>query len=115
MLVNRDGDVLADSFKGSKYLGPQAVLEALDELIADRHADAPGTAADAKSALPTPEKVAKKYTIDGFGQGGQGNIAIVNGQFVSEGDALDEGVIVERVTKNHVEISMDGNTYLLYP
>ena len=115
VLVNRAGAVLADSYKGKNYVGPQVVLKALEDRLANRGIDPPGAAEETADTLPTPEKLAKKYKIDGFGQGARQNIAIINGNFTAQGDELEPGVVVERIEKSHVVVLHEGNRYLLYP
>jgi len=115
VLINNKGDVLADSFKGSEYLGPQTVLEKLKDLLAERKTDPVGISEATGKLLPTPNTLAKKFKINGFGQGSQNDIAIINGQFTAVGAELDKGVRVEKITTTFVEISYEGNHYRLYP
>ena len=113
--MNANGEILADSFKGRKYLGPQVVLEALKNKLARRNTT-PGEPSDADvEHLPTPEKLAKKFKVNGFGQGSEQDIAIINEKFTVVGTELDEGVVVEQITSTYVEISFKGDRYRLYP
>ena len=115
VLLDSNGNLLADSFKGRDYLGPQTVIEALKELLAKRKPDPVGISDATGETLPTPEKLAKKYTINGFGQGSEADVAIINGKFTNAGAELDKGIVVEKITKTYVEISYEGNHYRLYP
>ncbi len=115
VLVNTKDEMLADSFKGRQYLGPQVVLEELKKILARRNT-IPGEPSDADAKhLPTPRKLAKKFKINGFGQGSEQDIAIINGKFAAVGTELDEGVVVEQITSAYVAISFEGERYRLYP
>jgi thiol-disulfide isomerase/thioredoxin len=115
VLVNRDGKVLADSFKGREYLGPQAVIEELKEILSKRQVDPVGLSETTNETLPTPDKLARKFKVNGFGQGSKQDIAIINGKFTAEGAELEKGVVVEDITTTYVEVSYEGNLYRLYP
>ena len=115
VLVDPTGTILADSFKGRTYLGPQVVLEKLKELLAKREIDPVGISAATGEHLPTPEKLARKFKINGFGQGTEQDIAIINGKFTGVGAELDAGIVVEQITATYVEVSYEGNRYHLYP
>ena len=108
VLVNPQGEILADSFKGRTYLGPQVVLEKLKELLGDQKPVATQTD-------DTADTLAQKFKVNGFGQGTENEIAIINGQFTDVGTELEEGVIVEQVTTTYVEVSFEGKRYRLYP
>lgn len=115
VLLNREGEILADSFKGTKYLGPQSVIEQLKEQLSEREIDPVGLSATVKEPLPTPEKLTQKYQVNGFGQGSEQDIAIINGKLATEGSELDKGIVVEKITRTYVEISYEENRYRLYP
>ena len=84
-------------------------------LLAKRGTDPIGISEATGEHLPTPEKLAKKYKINGFGQGTEDDIAIINGQFTAVGTELEKGARVEKITATYVVISYDGNHYRLYP
>lgn len=115
VLLDSKGHLLADSFKGREYLGPQSVLEKLKDLLAKRETDPVGISDATGEHLPTPEKLSKKYTINGFGKGSKNDIAIINGEFTEVGAELNKGVVVEKITPTYVEVSYEGNRYRLYP
>lgn len=113
VLVDRDGKIIQDSYNGKKYLGPQIALEALKELLETRDEDVVDKGVD--NALPTPRRLARKYQLNGFGEGTFEDSAIISGKMVGEGVELEPGVVVEDITETYVEISRNGNRYRLYP
>jgi nucleoredoxin len=119
VLLDKNGNLLADSFKGKKYLGPQHVLNELDTLLAKRlktrEVDPVGLSEATGKALPTPDKFTNKYKVDGFGKAKDQNMAFINGKLVTTGEKLDKGVIIETITDTYVEISYEGNRYKLTP
>ncbi|MDF7799336.1 thioredoxin-like domain-containing protein [Pontiellaceae bacterium B1224] len=119
ILLDKKGNILADSFKGKKYLGPQHVLNELDTLLEKRlktrEVDPVGLSEATGQALPTPDRLAKKYIVDGFGKAKNQNMAFVNGKLVVAGNELDKGVIVEVITDSYVEVSYENNRYQLRP
>lgn len=119
VLLDKNGRILADSFKGKKYLGPRHVLTALDERLEKRlkkrEVDPVGLSEITGKDLPTPDRIAKKYRVDGFGKTKGQNMAFINGEIVLAGQELDEGIIIEAVTESYVEISYEKNRYKLFP
>ncbi|MDF7824949.1 thioredoxin-like domain-containing protein [Pontiellaceae bacterium B12227] len=119
VLLDKKGAVLADSFKGKKYLGPQHVLNELDtrleKRLKNREVDPAGLSEATGKDLPTPHKLAAKYKVDGFGKSKNQNMAFINGKLVVAGDRLDKGVLIETITDTYVEISYEGNRYKLTP
>jgi nucleoredoxin len=119
VLLDRKGNILADSFKGKKYLGPQHVLNELDKRLKDRlktgEVDPVGLSETSGKTLPTPDRLASKYKVGGFGKSKNQNMAFVNGNVVLVGDSLDEGVVVEKITDTYVEVSYENNRYQLSP
>ncbi len=115
VLIDRSGHVLADSYAGKRYLGPQTVLNDLEKRLAARKSDPPGVSPATKEPLPTPGPLARRYKIEGFGKTGTCGFVMINGQMFSKGDELETGAIVEEVTGTYVEISFEGNRYRLAP
>lgn len=116
VLTTPSGTIIADSFKGREYLGPQHVLDKLEELLTKRKpTPANRTTSVTNEPLPTPEQLIQKYKINGFGQGSEQDIAIINGQLTTKGSELEKGMVVENITSTYVEISHEGNRYRLYP
>ncbi len=119
VLLDRKGRVLADSFDGRKYLGPRHVLNELDQQLAARlekgETDPAGLSETTGKTLPTPERIAAEYRIDGFGKTKSQNMAFINGELKLVGDDLGNGVIVEKITETYVEISYEKNLYKLLP
>jgi len=119
VLLDAKGRVLADSFDGKKYLGPQHVLNELDKRLADRlkkrEVDPVGLSEATGEALPTPDRLAKKYKVNGFGKTKSQNMAFVNGEVVLVGHELDKGIIIEKITDSYVEVSYEKNRYQLKP
>jgi nucleoredoxin len=119
VLLDRKGNILADSFKGRKYLGPQHVLNELNEQLKDRlkkrEVDPVGLSETTGKPLPTPDRLASEYKVSGFGKSADRNIAFVNGSVVHQGETLGEGVIIEDITDTYVEVSYENNRYQLRP
>lgn len=119
ILLDKKGNILADSFKGKKYLGPQHVLNELDQLLEERlqkrEADPVGLSEITGKMLPTPQKLAKKFNVDGFGKAKGKNVAFINSKLVVKGEELDKGILVESITETYVEISYQNNRYRLKP
>jgi thiol-disulfide isomerase/thioredoxin len=115
VLLDRSGSVVADSFKGQTYLGPNHVLEELDSLLNERKQDPAGITETTGQILPTPDKFKRRYRIDGFGSGANGSMAFINGKVTLESEELETGVVVETITDKYVEISFEGNRYRLQP
>ncbi len=119
VLLDRNGRILADSFDGKKYLGPQHVLNELHQRLADRlkerEVDPYGLSASSGKPLPIPEELAKRFRVDGFGKAKNQNMAFINGELVLVGQELDKGIIIEAITDTYVEISYEDNRYRLNP
>ncbi|VGO15141.1 Sporulation thiol-disulfide oxidoreductase A [Pontiella desulfatans] len=115
VLLDSAGEIVADSFKGKTYLGPNHVLEELAKLLDERERDPAGLSKATGAPLATPEKFKRLYKIDGFGSGAAGNMAFINGKVTQQGAELDTGVVVENITGTYVEISFEGNRYRLKP
>ncbi|MDZ8119695.1 thioredoxin-like domain-containing protein [Pontiella agarivorans] len=119
VLLDNNGRILADSFKGNKYLGPQHVLneleKRLEKRLKKREVDPVGISEITGKDLPTPSKLAKKFRVDGFGKTKNENMAFINGDIVMAGQKLDDGVMVENITDSFVEISYEKNRYKLFP
>lgn len=103
VMLNSDGKIISDSFKGKQYVGPYKVLEDLNLLIAGR-----------KNSLSTAI-IAKRYKVSGLASGKGRNLAIINGDFVSKGHSLDSKTVVGEITDKYVEIKVEGETYRLFP
>lgn len=119
VLLDKKGHIVADSFKGKKYLGPRHVLNELDKLLADRlktrEVDPVGISEATGEDLPTPDKIAKKFRVDGFGKAKNQNMAFVNGELRLVGDELDKGLVITKITDTYVEVTYEKNRYLLKP
>jgi len=114
VLVDPQGMVIADSFEGKKYLGPQHVLNYLKEQIGGP-VNTPNPTAKPATKPSTAEEFAQRFTLNGVGKRSDQSIAIINGNVVSAGDELDQGVVVEKITDAHVDLSFEGKRYRLYP
>ncbi|MEN7972854.1 MAG: thioredoxin-like domain-containing protein [Verrucomicrobiota bacterium] len=115
VLINKNGRVLADTFSGSKYLGPQHVLEELKKRLAKRKIDPVGISESTGEVLPPTKDIKKEYKVEGIGIQGGRDIAVINGEVVSKGDEIDKGVVVFDITAEYVELSFEGNRYRLLP
>ena len=119
VLLDKKGNILADSFKGKKYLGPQHVLNELDKRLAkrlkQREIDPVGLSEATGKALPTPDRLANKFKVDGFGKAKDQQVAFVNRKLVVTGEELDKGVVVEVITDTYIEVSYENNRYQLMP
>ncbi|VGO21459.1 thioredoxin-like domain-containing protein [Pontiella sulfatireligans] len=111
VLLNPAGEILSDSFKGREYVGPQSVLDDLKKRLAEQKVNP----SEAEKPPSTLAELAKKYRLEGFGQGSEQKAAIINGIFITEGAELDPGIMIERITGTYVEVSYEGNLYRLYP
>ncbi len=107
VLVDPQGTVIADSYDGKKYLGPQHVLDYLQKRLAKT------TARPAKTPVAN-ENPAGKFKLSGFGKKAGKSMAIINGKLVTVGMELDKGVLVAEITDTYVEISIEGSRYRLY-
>lgn len=116
ILMNKKGRLLADTYRGKKYLGPNHVITELDKLLNERKYDPAGISEATGEHLPTLRMLKKKYTVDGFGAGGPGGkVAFINGKVRMKGTELDTGVVIEEIADTYVEISFEGNRYRLEP
>lgn len=115
VLITPQGDIIADSFKGKKYIGPESVLKKLQSLLSNREKDPVGLSAALGEPLPPTEALLEKFTVQGIGQGSNQKIAIINNVSVTAGADLGDGVVVENITDNYVEVSFKGNRYRLTP
>ena len=115
VMLDRDGNVAADSFKGTKYLGPQHVLNELKKELDKRKIDPAGISESTGEPLSTPEKLDKQFTIEGIGERAGRKMAVINGKIYSKGDDLGEGVRISDITTDYVEIDKEGNHYRLTP
>ncbi len=113
VLINPTGKILADSYKGQKYLGPQHVLAELSALLAKRKADP----APDKSTIQTtnPNKQLEKFNVTGLFQAADKSVALINDTLYHEGDSLAPGIVVEKITGSYVEVSCNGHRYRLAP
>ncbi len=112
VLVDPRGVVIADSFEGKKYIGPQHVLNYLKEQIGDPE-KTPSPAAQPKPS--SDEEFTQRFTLNGLGKRGDQNIAIINGEIASIGTELEPGVVVGKITDSHVDLLFEGKHYRLYP
>ena len=124
VLLAPSGEIIADSFKGNKYLGPQTVIEQLKKRLPkpeptkaeSTHPEpAEPTTIKPQKNLPAPDSISERFKINGFGQGAGQNIAVINGKPTIKGDELDKGIIVEEITTTYVEVSYENNRYRLLP
>jgi hypothetical protein len=114
--MNRKGRLLADTYRGKKYLGPNHVITELDKLLNERKYDRPGISEETGEHLPTLKMLSKKFKVDGFGAGGPGGqVAFINGKVRKQGSELEKGIVVEQIGDGYVEISFEGNRYRLKP
>ena len=118
VLLDKKGNLLADSFNGKKYLGPQHVLNELEKhlkkRLKTREVDPFGLSEATGEPLPTPSKFTNKYKVDGFGKTKDQYMAFINGKLVIVGEKLDKGITIEKITDIYVEISYEGNRYQLF-
>lgn len=123
VLINMKGAVLADSYEGRSYVGPQKVLSQFAKLLAAKYPTQPDIEIKPESpTTPSPaeqtdtgEQLRKKYKVTGFGKGSQGRLAVINNELKGVGDELDSGVLVLTITENHVELFASGERHRLYP
>lgn len=116
ILMNRKGRLLADTYRGNKYLGPNHVITELDKLLNNRKHDPAGISEATGQHLPTLKMLTKKYSVDGFGAGGPGGkVAFINGKVRQQGTELETGIRIEEISDTYVEISYEGNRYRLKP
>lgn len=122
VLIDSQGAVIADSYAGKKYLGPQHVLEYLKKRLAKIEVSSPvkPQAPSVKPSAPSPKKQTvnksrlKKFKLSGFGGKGDKRMAIINGKIVTVGSKLDQDVIVKKISESFVEISVKGDLHRLY-
>ncbi len=112
VLVDRQGTVIADSFEGKKYVGPQHVLNVLQAQLGDPQPPPPPTP---QSKPADTEEFTQRFALNGLAKRGAQNIAIINGQVASAGTEIETGVIVERITEVYAELSFEGKRYRLHP
>lgn len=112
VLVDRQGTVIADSFEGKKYVGPQHVLNYLQAQLGDPE---PTSRPTAQSKPADTEDFAQRFALNGLAKRGDQNIAIINGKVASAGTEIETGVIVEQITEVYAELSFEGKRYRLHP
>lgn len=115
VLLDRKGSLIADSFKGRKYLGPQHVLNELKKKLDRRQPDPAGPSETTSKTLSTPENLAEKYTVGGIAEQGGRQMALIDGKLYSKGDKLEGGIVITDITDTCVEITLEGNCYRLTP
>lgn len=136
VLFDSDGNLLADSYKGRKYLGPYAALEELSKLLKDykfiQEEQASAEKEQQEKQKQKAEKAKKKelaelsnklsenptsvsdkqlnelYKINALMKNKNGGQAIINGTFVKSGAKLADGVFVREIHSNHVIIDVNG-------
>ena len=111
VLVNPEGEVIADSFEGKKYLGPQHVLNYLQKQLGI--VDSNPTIVKPKPS--SGEKFTARFTLNGLAKRGDQNIAIINENVASVGSEIESGVVVEEITGDYADLSFGGKRYRLYP
>ncbi len=123
VLLDPQGKVLADSFKGRQYLGPQQVLDQLSKRLGSAKS-APDSTPPETTQITTgdDEPVAKpdnqlaSLQVTGlFVQNTGESGALINGSFFHEGDMPAPGIVVEKITSTYVEVSHEGRRYRLVP
>ena len=63
--------------------------------------------------IPDTSKQNSKYTLEGIVWDDKGALAIINGSMVKVGDMI-EGGKVKKISKNSVELEIDGKTQIIY-
>ena len=63
--------------------------------------------------IPDTSKQNSKYTLEGVVWDDKGALAIINGAMVKVGDMIEGGKI-KKISKNSVEIEIDGKTQIIY-
>jgi len=141
VLINSSGRVLADSFRGRKYLGPTSVLNRLSELLAvdrsqeekheieipvagrlpDSIAIAPAIRKKEKpkqvvlKLVPAPQRMIDEYKIMGFGQSLDGSrTAYINDSTYAVGEELEPGMEIIDITDAYVEIRRRSIRFRLF-
>lgn len=115
VLLNKSGDIVADSFKGKRYIGPQSVLAELEKRISKRKIDPPGLSETTGEDLPPPKKLIRKYDIEGIGRKATGMVVLIDGKTYIVGDTLPGDAVITDITDTDIEIDIEGNRYRLKP
>lgn len=110
VLINPQGEVIADSFEGKKYLGPQHVLNYLQKELGI--VDSNPTIVKPKPS--SGEEFAERFTLNGLAKRGDQNIAIINGNVAAVGTEIEPGIVVKEITGTYVDLSFGGKHYRLY-
>lgn len=110
VLLDPQGKVIADSFDGEKYRGPQHVLNYLQKQLGGAK---PAPTVQPKASIE--KEFTQRFVLNGLAKRGTQNIAIINGKVASVGTELDEGVRVEAITDTHADLSFEGKRYRLSP
>ena len=106
VLLDPQNEVIADSFKGRNYLGPQHVIEELKKLLS--------TPEPQPQPTPAPsEPLNKRFKLTGFGESAGQRVAIINGELATVGAELDTGVRLEEIAVSYVVISFEGQHHRL--
>jgi len=108
VLVDPQGTVIADSFEGKKYVGPQHVLNYLQAQLGDPEPTARPKPSDA-------EEFTQRFVLNGLAKRGNQNIAIINGKVAATGTEIEKGVVVEQITEVYAELSFKDKRYRLHP
>jgi nucleoredoxin len=130
VLLDRQGAVLSDSFDGSEYRGPQAVLRDLEQKLppaasptapgADAAPPAqavqqtpPAQAAQSNVVALTDEQVKAQYKLKGLMSSPRERLALINGKFVGIGESIGKDATVKEIKNDPVVIQIGEKTYTL--
>lgn len=116
VMLDKDSEVVSDSFDGKTYLGPHKVLEDLREELPLIGKSAKGGGAieeEQEQESDTDAEIKRMYTLDGIITGKKEPVALINHKPVSVGDTLEGGAKVVEITKTYAVIEFEGKTYQL--
>jgi len=118
VLISPSGKVLADSFQGRTYVGPQSVLDYLQRKIGAPGAQkqkAGASTASVKKKTTTAHLSANTLKVGAIGVKKGTPIAIINGKIYKKGDTIADGVTVTKIEHSYVELSLYGKMIQLKP
>jgi len=118
VLVSPSGKVLADSFQGGRYVGPQWVLDYLQRKIGAPGAQKQKAKASATSVKKKTTKVrlsANTLKVGAIGVRKGTPIVVINGKVYKKGDTIADGVTVTKIEHSYVELSLYGKMIQLKP
>jgi len=113
VLIDPNGKVLADSFKGKKNIGPQSVLTFLTAELKKAGVSKGKKATHSKKKKKKINTTALqgRFKLTGTGKRQGKAFAIINGKIFNINQNITSNVVVKKITTTYVELSVDGEPF----